>query len=145
MVPRVQDLVKVEIGQQGRDRRSLRGPSLYRFPLVLFDDSRPEPLQDKPKQSAIRDPVLEKPLYRLVADVVKKPRVIGTLLSTSSASGKTHWVFRILFSGFADNTDPSDSPCPCIPTVWLLAFEGRSIRTSAGCRRLRENRGKPPV
>jgi hypothetical protein len=56
--------------------------------------------------------------------------LIGSLLSTNSASGKTHWDFPTLFVGFFDTTDPSDSPSLFIPTDWLWAFMGRSIRAS---------------
>jgi len=65
--------------------------------------------------------------------------LIESLFSTNSASGKSHWDFWILFAGFFDTTDSSDSPHPLIPTVWLTAFEGRSKRFSS----LGEVRGLP--
>ena len=40
--------------------------------------------------------------------------LIESLFSTNSVSGKTHWDFWILFAGFFDTTDSSDSPCPFI-------------------------------
>lgn len=50
--------------------------------------------------------------------------LIESLFSTNSASGKSHWDVWILFTGFFDTTDSSDSPYPRIPAVWLIAFGG---------------------
>jgi len=56
--------------------------------------------------------------------------LIESLLSTNSASEKSKWCFWILFAGFFDTMDSSDSPCPCFPSVGPLAFEGHSESTS---------------
>jgi hypothetical protein len=72
MSPRVQDIMEVEVGQQGRDRRALRSARLDRFPSVLLDDSSLEPLADQPQQALIRDPMLEELHHPFVADVVEE-------------------------------------------------------------------------
>ena len=47
--------------------------------------------------------------------------LIESLFSTSSYSGKTHWDFWILFAGFFDTMDSSDSPHPLKGKVQVLA------------------------
>ena len=57
--PQVEDVVKVDVGEQRRDRCPL-DRSLRRLrPLPLFDDPGPEPLADQSQDSLVRDPVLE--------------------------------------------------------------------------------------
>ena len=57
--------------------------------------------------------------------------LVVSLFSPFFVSGPTHWGLWILFAGFFDTTDSSDSPYPFIPTVWLIAFAGRSLRLSS--------------
>lgn len=69
---RVQDIMQVEVGQQGRDRRALRSARLDRFPSVLLDDFSLGPLTDQPQQALVRDPMLEELHPPFVTAVVEE-------------------------------------------------------------------------
>jgi len=58
--PPVEDIMQIDIGEQRRDRRSLRCPGLARRPLPVLDDPCPHPLADETQNPLVRYAMLEK-------------------------------------------------------------------------------------
>ncbi len=55
--------MQVDVSQQGRNRRSLRGPALAPHPLPVFEDTGSQPFLDQPQDPRIPDPVLDEFLH----------------------------------------------------------------------------------
>jgi hypothetical protein len=64
--PQVEDVVRIDVGKQRRNRSSLRNAFVERRPRPFLDDPRGHPLLDQPQDPLIRDPVLNKPLQPLM-------------------------------------------------------------------------------
>ena len=59
--PEVEDIVQVNVGEDGRNHRALRGPLQVVLPLVVFHDAGVQPLGNQPEYPFVPDSVLEKP------------------------------------------------------------------------------------
>ena len=59
--PEVEDIVQVNVGEDGRNHRALRGPLQVVLPLVVFHDAGVQPLGNQPEYPCVPDSVLEKP------------------------------------------------------------------------------------
>lgn len=57
--PKVEHVVQIHVGQQGRDRCALGSALLRSFPLFAFENPGFEPLLDQAQDSGIGDAVLE--------------------------------------------------------------------------------------
>src|SRR5512144_862595 len=66
MGPEVEDVVRINVGEQRRNRSPLRNAFIERRPRPILDDPRGHPLLDQPQDPLIRDPVLNKPLQPLM-------------------------------------------------------------------------------
>ena len=59
--PEVEDIVQVNIGEDGRNHRALRSPLQVVLPLGAFHDAGVQPLGNQPQYPFVPDSVLEKP------------------------------------------------------------------------------------
>ena len=64
--PEVEDVVRINVGKERRNRCPLRNAFIERRPRSIFDHPRGHPLLDQPQDPLIRDPVLNKPLQPLM-------------------------------------------------------------------------------
>ncbi len=74
--PEIEGVVQVDVRQQWRYHRPLRG-SLYRWNPLSVDHSRFEPFADQSNDPLISNPVFEKPEHPFVIDFVEERTDIG--------------------------------------------------------------------
>jgi hypothetical protein len=75
--PQIEDVVKVDIRQQGRHCCSLRRAHFALRPLPVHHDARGQPFLDEPQDSSVRYSVLDKLRQPFVGDGIKVPTDIG--------------------------------------------------------------------
>src|SRR5664280_635233 len=71
--PKIEDMVEVEVREQGGNRRPLRGSLLAGRPLAVLDNSRVQPFLDEPQDPLVRDAMLDEPPHPSVVDGVVEP------------------------------------------------------------------------
>src|SRR5664279_5365683 len=71
--PKIEDMVEVEVREQGGNRRPLRGTLLAGRPPAVFDNSRVQPFLDEPQDPLVRDAMLDEPPHPSVVDGVVEP------------------------------------------------------------------------
>jgi len=57
--PQVKDVVQVDVSEQRRGRRSLRGPYFRLRPFPVLGDSGPQPLAEEAQNSPVSDAMLD--------------------------------------------------------------------------------------
>jgi transposase len=70
--PEVEDVVQVDIGEQRRDYRALRGPDVTDRHGPVFQDARPQPFPDQADDARITDPVLHETDQPCLVDRVEE-------------------------------------------------------------------------
>ena len=75
--PEVEHIVKIDIGQQRRDDRSLRSARLCWRKSSIFYDARLQPLADQTEDAAITDPMLDEADQPFMADRIEEPGDVG--------------------------------------------------------------------
>src|SRR5450631_407918 len=73
----VENIMQVDVGQQGRSYRSLWCPHLRLRPVAVLRNSGLQPFLDQPKYSPVGNPMLEKPQHPLVVHVIEEPADVG--------------------------------------------------------------------
>src|SRR3954452_16457297 len=71
--PEIVDVVEIDVRQQRRYDRPLRGAFRRRPSHTVLHHTRFQPLADKAQHALVADPVLDEPHHPLVADVVEEP------------------------------------------------------------------------
>jgi hypothetical protein len=57
--PQIEDVVQVDVGQQRRDHRPLRGPLVTRRNDPILQDARLQPFLDQADDARVTDPMLD--------------------------------------------------------------------------------------
>src|SRR5664280_1915470 len=71
--PKIEDMVEVDVREQGGNRRPLRGSLLAGRPRAVLDNSRVQPFLDEPQDPLVRDAMLDEPPHPSVVDGVVEP------------------------------------------------------------------------
>jgi hypothetical protein len=70
--PEIEGVVQINVRQQRRDYRPLRGSLYSGNPLTVFDHTRFEPLADQANDPLIGNPVFDKPEHPPVIDFIEE-------------------------------------------------------------------------
>ena len=69
--------MKIDVRQQRRDDRPLRGALRRRLSYTVFHHARRQPFTDEAQHAPVANPVFHKPHHPLVADAVEEPLDVG--------------------------------------------------------------------
>ena len=91
LCPQIEHIVEIDVGEQRRNRRPLRGPFLARRPYSPFEYSGLQPLSDESEHPPIGDTMLEESHHPIVINSVEVSRNIrieypADLLETNCGS-----------------------------------------------------------
>src|SRR5260221_14081637 len=75
--PEIEDVMQVDVRQQGRGNAALRRPHLWPGHLPVFHHPGLQPFANQTDHAAVTDPVLDKADQPLVADRIEEPGNVG--------------------------------------------------------------------
>ncbi|OIQ69282.1 hypothetical protein GALL_491200 [mine drainage metagenome] len=75
--PQVEDVVRVDVGEEWRCHRALSRPPVGYRHRPVFEDARPQPFPDQADNALVADPVLDEADQPVLADRVEKRPNVG--------------------------------------------------------------------